>query len=180
MIYSDRIRFRAVERDDLPRYVEWLNDPETMAGMLMYLPVSSWGETKWFENLANRPGDEIPMAVDAKLPDGGWEHIGSVGLHSIEWTNRCAEFGIFIGNKAYWNNGYGTEATRLTLRHGFETLNLNRIYLYVFETNPRAIHVYEKCGFVHEGKLRQSMYRNGRYIDTLLMSMLRTEWDALK
>ena len=46
------------------------------------------------------------------------------------------------------------------------------------ETNPRAIHVYEKCGFVHEGKLRQSTYRNGRYIDNLLMSVLRCEWEA--
>ena len=56
----------------------------------------------------------------------------------------------------------------------------NCIYLYVFETNPLAIHVYEKCGFVHEGKLRQSTYRNGRYIDNILMSMLRREWDAKK
>ena len=56
----------------------------------------------------------------------------------------------------------------------------NRIYLYVFETNPRAIRAYEKCGFVHEGKLRQSVYRNGRYIDILLMSILRSEWDAQK
>ena len=57
-------------------------------------------------------------------------------------------------------------------------MTLNRIYLYIYKTNPRAIHVYEKCGFVHEGNLKQSSYRNGRYIDILLMSMLRREWDA--
>ena len=66
------------------------------------------------------------------------------------------------------------------LIHGFETLNLNRIYLYVFETNLRAIHVYEKLGFATEGRLRQAIYRNGRYSDALLMSMLRSEWNSKK
>jgi RimJ/RimL family protein N-acetyltransferase len=180
MIDSERTRLRAIEREDIPRFVEWLNDPEVTAGLLITLPMSTWDETRWFESLANRAPEERPLALDARLPDGGWTHIGNVGLQQIEWTNRAAEFGIFIGDKAFWNNGYGSEATRLTLKHGFETLNLNRIYLYVFETNPRAIRAYVKCGFVREGTLRQSAYRNGRYIDALLMSMLRSEWDAQK
>jgi len=180
MIIAERVRLRAVEREDIPRFVEWLNDQEVIAGLLIKLPMSTWDETHWFENLASRPAEERPLAVDARLPDGSWKHIGNVGLQQIEWTNRVAEFGIFIGDKTFWNHGYGSEATRLTLKHGFETLNLNRIYLYVFETNPRAIRAYEKCGFVHEGKLRQSVYRNGRYIDILLMSILRSEWDAQK
>jgi diamine N-acetyltransferase len=178
MIYGERIRLRAVEREDIPRYVNWLNDPEVTAGLLINLPMASWDETRWFENLPNLPAEERPLAVDASQPDGSWTHIGNVGLHQIEWTNRAAEFGIFIGDKSFWNTGYGTEATHLTLKHGFETLNLNRIYLYVFETNPGAIRAYEKAGFVHEGKLRQSIYRYGRYIDVLLMSILRSEWDA--
>jgi diamine N-acetyltransferase len=178
MIYGERIRLRAVEREDIPRFVEWLNDPEVTAGLLINLPLASWDETRWFENLASRPAEGRPLAVDVGQPDGNWIHIGNVGLEQIEWVNRTAEFGIFIGDKSFWNNGYGTEVTHLTLKHGFETLNLNRIYLYVFETNPGAIRAYEKAGFVHEGKLRQSIYRNGRYIDVLLMSILRSEWDA--
>lgn len=180
MIYGKRVRLRAVEREDIPHFVEWLNDPEVTAGLLINLPMSNWDETRWFENLATLPAEERPLALDAHLPDGLWTHIGNVGLHQIEWTNRCAEFGLFIGDKTFWNSGYGTEATLLTLKHGFDTLNLNRIFLYVHETNPRAIHVYEKIGFVREGRLRQIVYRNGRYIDSLLMSMLRSEWDAKK
>ena len=180
MIYGERIRLRAVEREDIPRFVNWLNDPEVIAGLLINLPLASWEETRWFENLANHPTEERPLALDVGQPDGTWTHIGNVGLHQIEQTNRAAEFGIFIGDKSFWNNCYGTEATSLTLKHGFETLNLNRIYLYVFETNPGAIRAYEKAGFAHEGKLRQSIYRNGRYIDVLLMSILRSEWDAKK
>ena len=177
MIYGERIRFRAVEREDIPRYVEWFNDPEVTAGLSNYLPMSLADEARWFENLGNRPVAERGFAIEVKT-DGGWKHVGSVGFEHIEWTNRAAEFGIVIGDKAYWNEGYGTEATRLMLKHGFETLNLNRIFLRVYETNPRAMRAYEKAGFVKEGIMRDAVYRNGCYINALLMSVLRSEWNS--
>ena len=180
MIYAERIRLRAVERDDIPRFVEWLNDPDVTAGLAMHLPMSTWDETRWFENLSNRAVEERPLAIEARSSEGGWKHIGSVGLEAIEWLNRSASFGIFIGDKSVWDQGYGTEATRLMLKHGFETLNLNRIFLHVYETNPRAIRAYEKAGFVREGLQRQAIYRNGSYFNVLLMSILRSGWDAVK
>ena len=72
--------------------------------------------------------------------------------------------------------GYGTKVMRLLLTHGFDSLNLNRISLLVFETNPRAIRTYEKAGFTHEGILRQAVYQNGEYHDIYVMSVLRSEW----
>jgi len=65
----------------------------------------------------------------------------------------------------------------LMLQHGFETLNLNRIMLRVYEDNPRAIRCYEKAGFVHEGRMRQARYAEGEYRDILLMAVLKYEWD---
>jgi RimJ/RimL family protein N-acetyltransferase len=177
MIYAERIRLRAVEREDIPRYVEWLNDPEVIAGLLIHIPMSTWDETRWFENLAHHSPETRPLAIEAKTSDGGWKHIGGLGFDTIEWTNSNAEFGIVIGEKSFWNQGYGTEATRLMLKYGFETLNLNRIFLRVYETNPRAIRAYEKVGFVKEGVLRQALYRNGRYINVWLMGVLRSEWN---
>ena len=179
MIYGERIRFRAVEREDIPRYVEWLNDPEVTAGLATQFPMSLADETRWFENLGNRPIAERGFALDVQTVDG-WQHIGSVGFHNFEWTHRVAEFGIMIGDKAYWNSGYGTEAVRLMLKHGFETLNLNRIFLRVYETNPRAVRTYEKVGFVKEGIMRDAIYRNGCYINVLLMSVLRSEWNLIQ
>jgi RimJ/RimL family protein N-acetyltransferase len=67
---------------------------------------------------------------------------------------------------------------RLLLRHGFETLNLNRIFLRVYSHNPRAIHVYQKVGFVEEGILRQAHFHNGDYKDVHIMSVLRSEWQG--
>jgi len=177
MIYGKRIRLRAVERSDIPRFYEWLNDPEVIEGLSLYLPMSMTDEEKWFDRLAQGEEHEKPMAIELKEAEG-WRLIGNSGIFNLEWTNRCAEFGIFIGDKSLWNKGYGTEAVELILEHGFDTLNLNRIYLRVYSTNPRAKHSYEKAGFVPEGTLRQAVYRHGKYADIHIMSVLRSEWDA--
>ena len=117
------------------------------------------------------------MAIDAR--DGeSWKLIGNCSVFNIEWTNRSAELGIVIGEKSVWNQGYGTETMKLLLQHGFETLNLNRIYLRVYSTNPRAIRSYEKAGFVLEGTLREAVYRHGNYANVHIMSVLRSEWKS--
>lgn len=175
MIYGERLRLRPPERGDLPQFVAWLNDPEVRQGLLIYLPLSMAQEEAWFENVLKRPPEEHPLVIEIRQGDG-WRMIGNCGVHLIDWKNRSAELGIFIGEKSLWDQGYGTEAMRLLLRHGFETLNLNRLALEVFETNPRAMRSYEKAGFVLEGRKRQAMYKNGRYMDVLLMSVLRSEW----
>jgi len=79
-----------------------------------------------------------------------------------------------------WNQGLGAEAMSLLLRHGFETLNLNRILLRVYADNPRAIRSYQKAGFVQEGTLREAVFKRGKFEDVHLMSVLRREWLARK
>ena len=179
MIYGERIRLRAPERDDLPRFVAWLNDPEVRQGLSLYLPLSSSEEEKWFDSMLERPASEHPLTIEVRQNDG-WIPIGNCGFINIDWQNRLSEVGIFIGEKSYWNNGYGSEAMGMLLKHGFLTLNLNRIFLRVFENNPRAIRAYEKTGFIHEGRQRQAEYQEGKYIDVLMMSVLRAEWQPTR
>jgi len=178
MIYGERIRFRAPERSDIPLWVAWLNDPEVLQGLSLYMPISIASEEKWFEGLQSRSDSDQVFVIEVRMPDSpeGWKPVGNVGLHGIDWRSRAAEYGIFIGEKTLWNQGYGTEATRLILQYGFNTLNLNRIFLRVYETNSRAIRAYEKAGFVQEGRMRQAEFREGRYIDVLYMSVLRDEF----
>ena len=175
MLYGERIRLRAVEKGDLPRFVAWLNDPEVLEGLLLYQPMSLAEEESWFEGMLKRPAAEHPLVIEVRQGED-WLPIGNLGLHNIDWRCRSAEAGIFIGDKTRWNSGYGTEAMILLLKHGFDVLNLNRIALDVYETNPRAVRCYEKAGYVQEGRKRQGMYQNGRYVDILQMSVLRDEW----
>jgi RimJ/RimL family protein N-acetyltransferase len=135
-------------------------------------------EEKWFEHANFREQAEKPLAIEIKQ-EGGWRLIGSCGFFDLDWTSRSGEIGIMIGDKAVWDQGYGTETVRLLLKHGFETLNLHRVVLRVYDNNRRAIRAYEKAGFTHEGTLRQAAYKNGAYHDLHMMSVLRSEWDKL-
>ncbi len=177
MIYGERLRLRAPERSDLSLFRDWLNDEETTAGLMIYLPLSLLDEEAWFEGMLKLPAEEHSLVIETQQEDR-WAAIGSCGFHGIDHRCRLAEVGIFIGEKSDWNRGYGTEVMRMLLRHGFETLNLNRIFLRVYANNNRAIRCYEQAGFVHEGILRQAMYKHGRYIDVLIMGVLRSEWEA--
>ncbi len=94
--------------------------------------------------------------------------------------NRHASLGIFIGDTSAWGRGHGREAMSLMLDHAFETLNLNRVWLHVYEYNERAIRLYTRLGFTTEGVLRQDRYHGGRSWDTLTLGILREEWEARK
>jgi diamine N-acetyltransferase len=179
MILGQRIRLRPVEKDDLPRFVKWLADPELRSYLAHYMPMGQLQEERWFDrNLT--AGDLQAWAIDAQPADmavGPWVHIGSCGFHEIEWRNRAGEVGIMIGAHDYWGRGYGTDALQTLVAWGFYTLNLNRVQLRVYADNPRAIRCYEKVGFRLEGRLRQDNFYNGGYRDTLVMGLLREDWD---
>jgi len=179
MIFGKRVRLRGAERSDLEKFVVWVNDPEVTEGLTLFLPMSSVDEEKWFDEAMQRPQEEKPLVID--MNDGGdWRLIGNSSFFGFDWIARAAEVGIMIGDKSVWNQGYGTEVMELLLRHGFETLNLNRIFLRVYAQNKRAIRAYEKAGFVHEGRMRQAVFKRGSYKDVLYMSVLREEWNTIK
>jgi diamine N-acetyltransferase len=182
MIYGESIRLRRDERSDLPMFVEWLNDPEVLRYLSINNPISQASEEQWFEHMLTLPADEQPYGIELRQPEEKgrrerWKLIGNCGFTNINSHARSAEVGLFIGEKSCWNKGYGTEVMRLLLRCGFETMNLNRIFLRVDENNKGGIRAYEKAGFIHEGRLRQATFQNGEYRDMLLMSVLRSEWN---
>lgn len=181
MINGERVRLRPVEREDLPHFVAWFQDPEVREGLLVFMPYSMGQEEKWFQgHLDGFPGNQAtqPLSIDTQDDDGNWIHIGSCGYHHIDWRSRKGEVGISIGDKRYWNQGLGTDAMRTLVRFGFEQLNLNRVLLQVFAFNARAIRSYEKIGFVEEARLRQDLFQDGRYHDSVYMSILREEFGA--
>ncbi|MBC8449073.1 MAG: GNAT family N-acetyltransferase [Chloroflexi bacterium] len=173
MIVGEKTRLRAIERSDIPLFLGWFNDPEVRQYLSMYLPLSEAQEEQWFERQLE---DDSRHVFAIETAEG--VPIGNLGLHSIDWKNRSAVCGISIGEKEYWNQGYGTDAMRTLLRFAFEELNLHRVFLHVYDFNERAIRCYEKLGFRREGRLRQSQFTEGRYVDELIMGMLREEWRA--
>ncbi len=102
--------------------------------------------------------------------------LGYGGLYSINPVARKAEFRILIGDKNFWGKGYGTEITELITYYGFDRLNLHRIYLGYTVENKGAGKAYEKAGYKHEGVLKEDIYRNSRYYDTVRMAILRKDY----
>lgn len=177
MLSDGVVRLRAIEKEDLPRFVAWLNDPEVRSNLELVNPLSMAQEERWFQGVLERSPSEQPLVIEV-LQGETWQPLGNCALFNIEQHDRLAEIGIFVGEKSFWNRGIGTRAMRLLLRHAFLDLNLNRAFLRVYETNPRGVRCYEKAGLKHEGRMRQARFRQGKYIDVLLMAALRDEWLA--
>lgn len=155
---------RALEKEDLDALLEWMNDPEMRHLTLKEeLPLNRLRGEEFFEKI-----DKIFFAIclnDNRL-------IGSLNLTI---NQRNAALGITI-DRSCWSKGYGKEATELALDYSFNTRNLHRIELWVFEFNERAMHLYEKLGFKKEGVRREAVYKNGRYWDVINMGILKGEW----
>jgi UDP-4-amino-4,6-dideoxy-N-acetyl-beta-L-altrosamine N-acetyltransferase len=171
VIVGQKTRLRAIEREDIPTFVRWLNDPEVRRYLELYLPISKAEEEKWFEaQLENESSRVFGIETEEGVL------IGNIGLSELDWKNRNAYLGIVIAEKEYWGQGYGSDAITSLLRFAFGEMNLHRIHLSVFDFNQRAIRCYEKCGFRQEGRAREALFRDGSYRDTFQMAILRQEF----
>ncbi|MFX1344616.1 MAG: GNAT family N-acetyltransferase [Promethearchaeota archaeon] len=175
MLKGDRVILGPVKREYIDSYLKWLNDPEITQFLTIFLPLTRMMEEDWIENLKNR-NDTIAFAILILDEKNVEKLIGNCGLHAIDWKNRVSEIGIMIGEKEYQSKGYGTEAMQILLDYGFNTVNLNRIQLRVYEFNSRAINSYKKIGFIEEGRMRKAVFINGKYHDIIIMSILHEEW----
>jgi RimJ/RimL family protein N-acetyltransferase len=127
------------------------------------------------KDLEKESPDRVAFCIHALADD---RLIGDIDLGGIRWNHSDAFAGILIGERDYWNKGYGTDAMRVLLRYAFNELNLYRVTLNTFEYNPRAIRSYEKAGFKFEGRVRKYLNREGRRWDLIYMGILRDEWQA--
>lgn len=175
MIVGKNLRLRALEKEDLPKFVEWLNDPEVIENLFVDHPFSLAAEEQWFEGVMKSPMFERPLCIEVREGEH-WKMIGNLSIMDINWQHRNGELGIVIGDKAEWGKGHGTEVISLYINHLFNELNLHRVWLRVYDANLAGIRCYEKVVFQHEGTLREAIYKHGQYIDMHVMSILSTEW----
>ncbi|MFN4200405.1 MAG: GNAT family N-acetyltransferase [Fervidobacterium gondwanense] len=167
-------RVRPLEISDVKKLAHYLNDESIKEFVSLVFPINQFLEEEWIKrNAISHSNLTFGIDVEGIL-------IGTAGLKDIDWVARSAEYGIAIYDPEYWNRGIGTEVTKLILKYAFEYLNLNRVWLKVFENNPRAITVYEKCGFIQEGRMRQGRYLKGQYLDVIIMGILANEYWRIK
>ena len=170
-LVGDRIYLSPGNSEDVEIFTMWLNDIETakyIGRSAQIITLDS--EKKYLEQNSTPEATFVIVTLDND------KMIGSVSLEEINWINRKATLGIFIGDKDYRSKGYGTEAIKLILDFGFNHLNLNNIKLDLLEFNERALKCYKKCGFKEYGRRRKANYFDGKYYDIISMDILKEEF----
>lgn len=169
---------RAFEREDLAAYQAAVNDADVAFWAGYSAPLSVDTALDWYEKRVRaQHGREAYYYTICPL--GSREFLGTIWLWNFGTRLGGAELSIYVADKARWGSGVGTDAVNALTDLAFGFLDLDRIWLVTSAENPRAIRAFEKAGFVTEGRLRQHQRRRGRLLDTMLMAMLRRDWEAL-
>jgi RimJ/RimL family protein N-acetyltransferase len=173
---SGRVFLRPLEPADAERYHRWRTDAEVASLAGFPAPPSLAQVQRRLADATDKQGQDRYSFLICLLENE--RPIGEVSLFELDLQHGSAEVGIFIGEKAEWGKGYGTDAVTAIVDFGFGALRLERIWLNVWTENERARRAYEKAGFVHEGTMRHDRYEGGRFTDGHIMSVLRGEWLA--
>lgn len=167
---------RSLAESDAPDMLEWMHD-ETIANVFSanFLDfteddVNDFVQKSWTD------AESLHFAIAGE----GGEYLGTVSLKDIDETTLSAEYAIST-RKTAQGTGAAMRATRDVLAYAFNVLGLERVYLNVKCTNPRAMHFYEKVPFTREGTFRKAIQNtDGKLIDLAWFSMLREEFNQLQ
>lgn len=164
------MEIRAIQLEDLPSRVAWMNNPDVYSSMHFEVPILLENTVKWFER--NQKNDS---RVDVTILEEG-EIVAFGGFTTIDRKVGKAETYLFA-NPELHHKGIGTRAKMLMCQYGFEELGLNKLYFVANEDNYPIIRVNEKCGFIQEGRLRQEyVTADGELKDMLYYGLLKQEW----
>jgi ribosomal-protein-alanine N-acetyltransferase len=177
MLRGERVWLRPVEPEDIVANSGTAGDAEVGHFLGVKTPQSKASAERFATEILKFVGETgYPYAIC--LLEGGLT-IGTVFLREVDKVNGSAVVGIFLGDRRYLGQGYGTDALNALVDFGFGELRLERIELEVFDFNVRAIRSYVKAGFQTDAILRRARFHRGVHHDVHIMSILRGDWLAL-
>jgi ribosomal-protein-alanine N-acetyltransferase len=171
---TERLILRKLRRNDAEDMFEYAQDAE-IAFMGLWQPFRTLEDSiadieQVLEGYAR--GDLMTWAIEHKDEQ---KMIGRCNLYNYSPEDARADIGYAM-NRAYWGQGYATEAVERLITFGFEALALNRIGAICLPQNHASLRVLKKVGMIHEGKRREYAFLNGAYHDLELYSLLRKDW----
>ncbi len=167
-IYGSKVFLRPMTLEDTDDIVRWRNKERVRSNFIYQAMFTREGHLNWIQTMIE-PGKVIQfMICDAETGQA----VGSVYFRDIDDVHRKAEYGIFIGEDSAIGKGFGSEAAKLAIQYGFETMKLHKIMLRVFSHNLSAIKSYENAGFMKEAYLKDEVCINGTFRDLILMGII--------
>lgn len=173
---GDKIFLRALQLTDVQGMLEWMNDNDINRFFRFDADRMTKEKAVQFVNDSIRNMEE-KSSYNFAITDDKNQYLGTISLKDIDWDAKAAEYAISL-RKSAQGKGIAIEATKKLFKIAFEELKLNRIFLNVLSENKRAIHMYEKCGFVYEGEFRQHILMKGELRDLKWYSILKTEYES--
>ena len=143
MITGKKVGLRAVEKEDLPLFRDWRNIPEFRKNFREVRELSLTDQEKWYDSLQATKHINFMFTV-VRLKD--MKPIGAAGLLYINWINRSADFSFYIGESNFYIDaeGFAEEAAHLLIDYGFGNLNLNKIWMELYEFDIKKIDFFIK------------------------------------
>lgn len=172
MIKGKYSGLRSIEKSDLPKLLEWRNQPEYRLFFREYRELSSDHQLAWYNNIVLNDTNTRMFAI-VELETG--ELIGACGLCYIDWVNRSADFSIYIGkDNLYIDDHYAIDAARTLETYGFEELNLHRLWAEIYSIDEKKIKFLNQLTFINEGRLRETHWTQGQWVDSLYYGKIRS------
>lgn len=175
-VEGDLIRMRELRLSDVNEtYYRWMNDSSATRYLESRFFPQSKEDILEYVRVLHGKRDSVIFALILK-EDG--RHIGNIKLGNINWVHRHADVGMLIGEKDCWSRGVGREAMRLITDYAFGVLNLNHLTGGIYATNSGSLRMTLKSGWREEGRRREMYFSDGAYVDSILVGVLRSEWEA--
>lgn len=168
VIRGKKVLLRPVDETDYPLLHRWMNHPEVWRYMDYERPYSL-EDVKEDVELARREGEPFIICV-------GDRPVGRIGLNRFRGRDRICGIYMFIGEPAFWGRGFARDAVLALLSYAFDRMDLHQVELWALSDNDRALAMYRGCGFVEEARLRDRSYKQGDWVDHIVMSVNREEF----
>jgi RimJ/RimL family protein N-acetyltransferase len=175
MIKGSKLGLRAVEKEDLPVLQKWRNIEIFRKNFREVRELNMANQEKWFDKLNSSANDFMFVFENLSTK----ELIGAGGLLYINWIIKSADYSFYIGlDELYIDNmGYAKDATNLLLKYGFDNLNLNKIWMELYEFDKQKIDFFTKnFNFKIDGILRDNCFENGKYWNSFIISLTENDF----
>ena len=168
IVQGERVYLRRLQRGDLDRTWEWLHRPDIYSKIGVQVPFTKEQQERWFDRLEQ----DCAKIVFAVCQSADAAHIGNVSLDMIDRRHRNARLSIFIADPSGRGKGSGTEALALLEQYAFSELKLHKIWCKTDAGHPEVLRFYERLGFHQEGVLREHEFKDGVFVDKILLAKI--------
>ncbi len=175
ILHGKQVNFCKITKNDLATLQKWRNSSEIWPYNTQYVLLNMINQQQWYEQITQKNSERVMFMVTDKMG----KPIGICGLIHINLKAKIASVAIIIGEKKYQNKGFGTEILQMLLCYGFNQIRLHRIEAEVFTYNQASAKLFKKLNFKQEVILRDSLWRNGKWWDILILSILQNEYTRI-